>query len=84
MEDSLLIDNSYERVVKIDLNEKVDSILSDYFILNHFRTSALTGQNVKQAFDEAILYMLRFRSAQLQQQSAAQESKPIEKSKPKN
>ena len=59
------LDTSYDKSAQIDIIQKLEGIEAEYEILKHYETSSLTGDNVKNVFDEIINYMLKKKSAEL-------------------
>ena len=62
----LNLDTEFDRTVQRDISKKLEELESEYEILKHIQTSALTGENIKNIFDEIIYYMLKKKSVDLE------------------
>ena len=60
------LDTSFDKSAQKDINEKLEGLEIEYEILKHYETSSLTGDNVKNVFDEIINYMLKKKSVELE------------------
>ena len=64
-EESFKLETSYDLQIQQEMKEQIDFLLEEYLFLRHTKCSALTGENVKTIFDEAIDFMLKKKSAEL-------------------
>lgn len=59
------IESEYDQSLKVEMSDKIEQIMEEFEILNHYQCSSLTGDYVKAIFDEAVIYMLKVKSGDL-------------------
>jgi hypothetical protein len=75
----LILETSYDKSVRRDISKLQNHLESKYEFLLHLQTSSLSGDNIKNVFDEIINYMLKKKSVELSQSLCEKRLEPLGK-----